>query len=140
MPPAGGSSAPPPQVSTAAMPGISQDPEWVPEGAPRILAGFLVSYDGDALGAFWPIHQGKNLVGREGASPDLHVGIAHPTISSRHAILYASARPGRFKIEDTGSTNGTFVNDQRLETGRRRELYDGDRLKLGLFSVTVKIV
>lgn len=131
---------PPGAIATAAMPGVEQEPSQVPEGAPKILAGFLISYESDPLGAFWPIHQGPNVVGREGAAPGLSISINHPTTSSRHAVLYAAARPGRLQLEDLGSTNGTFVNDSRLSTGQRVELRDGDVVRFGLFSALVKIV
>jgi hypothetical protein len=131
--------APYPQA-TAAMPGVSQDPAEVPEGCPRILCGFLVTYEGDALGAFWQLRQGRNVVGREGAPLELDIRIAHPTTSSRHALLMASALPGRVKIEDLGSTNGTFVNEARLAPGQPVEVSDGDRIRFGLFPVVVKII
>ena len=56
------------------------------------------------------------------------------------AVILASARPARFKLEDPSSTNGTFVNDAKLENGRRYELKDGDIVRFGAFSVIVKIV
>lgn len=141
------SSAPPgeaPQLgvvgATAAMPGVAQDPDLIPEGAPRHLAGFLVSYDTQPLGRFWPIFQGKNRIGRQGAGAGLDVELDHPTASSRHALVVASACPGRMKIEDTGSTNGTLINGARIAPGARHELQDGDRVRFGLLSTIVKIV
>jgi pSer/pThr/pTyr-binding forkhead associated (FHA) protein len=116
------------------------DPEQVAPDAPRVLAGFLVSYETSTLGSFWPIFQGRNAVGRKDAAEGLDISIDHPTTSSRHAALLASARPGRIKIEDGGSTNGTFVGDQRLEPGRRHELNDGDVIRFGGFFVLVKII
>ena len=107
-----------------------RDPEQVDANAPRVIAGFLVSYEGNELGAFWPIHQGQNQLGRKGAAPGLDIEIDHPTTSSRHAVLYASARPARLKLEDSGSTNGTFLRDQQLERGRRYEVQDGDVVRL----------
>lgn len=107
---------------------------------PRTLVGFLVSYDAVPLGQYWPLHQGRNVVGRLGAAPALDVEISHPTTSSRHAVLTASARPARVMIEDIGSTNGTFVNEAALPPGQRRELEDGDRVRFGLFSAVVKLV
>ncbi len=146
-PPAYHSAAPPagpPQLgmvgATAAMPGVAQDPDLVPEGAPRLLAGFLVSFDTQPLGRFWPIYQGKNRVGRQGAGPGLDVELDHPTASSRHAVVIASACPGRIKIEDTGSTNGTLINGSRIAPGSRHEVQDGDRVRFGLLSTIVKIV
>lgn len=116
------------------------DPEQVDPNAPRSLAGFLVSYEGNDLGVFFPIHQGQNLVGRKGAAPGLHVELEHGTTSSRHAMLFASARPGRLKVEDLGSTNGTFVGDLMLERGKKRELKDGDVVRFGGYVTIVKLV
>ncbi len=105
-----------------------------------MLAGFLVSYDGLELGAFWPVYQGQNQLGRRGAAPGLDIEIDHPTTSSRHAMLYASARPGRLKIEDSGSTNGTFIGEQQIERGRRVEVRDGDTIRFGGFATVVKLI
>ena len=53
---------------------------------------------------------------------------AYPTVSRRHARLtYAD---GVWRIEDLHSTNGTWVNERRLETGEQRPLQEGDRLAL----------
>ena len=41
-------------------------------------------------------------------------------------------------IEDLKSTNGTFVNDERIEG--RRELHDGDRIKVGMLDLEVKLI
>jgi len=135
-------SAPPVAVAPApAAPlGYGRDPESVEASAVRVLAGFLVSFDQSELGMFWPLYQGQNVLGRKGAAPGLDIEIDSPTTSSRHATVYASARPGRLKVEDAGSTNGTFLNDAQLERGKKFELRDNDVLRLGGFNVTVKIV
>jgi hypothetical protein len=101
---------------------------------------FLVSYENVEVGQYWPVHQGRNVLGRQGAASGLDVEIAHPTTSSLHAILLAVARPARVVIEDTNSTNGTFVNDNRLAPGQRWELRDGDRVRFGLFDAVIKII
>lgn len=120
--------------------GAGRDPEQVEAGAIRALAGFLVSYDQSELGVFWPIYQGLNVLGRKGASAGLDIEFDSPTTSSRHAIVYAAARPGRLKVEDVGSTNGTFLNETALERGKKLELRDNDTLRFGGFNVTVKII
>jgi pSer/pThr/pTyr-binding forkhead associated (FHA) protein len=141
-------SAPPPQAAVALAPSRTQasrdttpqDPEQLAPNSPAVLAGFLVSYDEKELGQFWPLNQGQNAIGRKGAADGLDIEIDHPTTSSRHAVLLASARPARIKLEDQGSTNGTFVNDHKLETGRRQELRDGDIVRFGGFVTIIKIV
>jgi hypothetical protein len=130
---------PPPQAP-ARPSGPGRDPLEVTPDAPRIIAGFLVSFEGNELGTSWTVYQGKNVVGRKGAAEGLDIEVDHPTTSSRHAVVHASARPGRLKVEDPGSTNGTFVNDQKLAKGSHQELKDGDTLRFGGYAVTVKIV
>lgn len=107
---------------------------------PRTLVGFLVSFESVPLGQYWPLHQGRNVVGRQGAATGLDIEVSHPTTSSLHAVLLASALPGRVLVEDTNSTNGTFVNDNALAPGQRWELRDGDRVRFGLFNASIKIV
>jgi pSer/pThr/pTyr-binding forkhead associated (FHA) protein len=118
---------------------VGRDPESVEAGALRVLAGFLVSFEYE-LGQFWPLYQGQNVVGRRDAAPGLDIQIDHPTTSSRHAVIYASARPGRLKVEDVGSTNGTQLGELPLERGKKYELRDGDTIRFGGYSLVVKLV
>ena len=111
-----------------------------PLDGPRVLVGFLVSYASVDVGQYWPIHQGRNVLGRQGAATGLDIEISHPTTSSLHAVLLATARAGRVVVEDTSSTNGTFVNENMLAPGQRWELRDGDRVRFGLFDTVIKIV
>jgi pSer/pThr/pTyr-binding forkhead associated (FHA) protein len=97
-----------------------------------------VSYS-EGVGIFWPLFQGRNLVGRRGA-PDLDITLEEATVSAHHGVLLAAACPGRVKLEDLGSTNGTFVGKARLAPGQRRELSDGDLLRFGAFTAIVKII
>jgi hypothetical protein len=127
-------SAPPP-VAAAAPPG----PTAV-DTSLRVLAGFLVSYETTELGVFWPIYQGQNNVGRKGAAPGLDIEIDHPTTSSRHAVIHATARPGKLRVEDPGSTNGTFVGEHMIEKNKSHDLRDGEGVRFGGFNVIVKII
>jgi len=111
-----------------------------PIDGPRTLVGFLVSYENVEVGQYWPIHQGRNVLGRQGAATGLDIEVSHPTTSSLHAVLLATSRPGRVVVEDTSSTNGTFVNENVLSPGQRWELRDGDRVRFGLFNATIKII
>lgn len=125
---------PPPAGPSAA------SPLDLPADAPRVLCGFLVGYETNALGQFWPLYQGRNLIGRLGAMAGADVEIPHPTVSSRHATLFATAPPCRAILVDIGSTNGCFVNDTPLQPNQPRELRDGDHLRFGLYNVIVKTV
>gem|GEM_PF-3254198 len=108
--------------------------------AAPILMGFFVSFDGDERGRFWPLHQGRLLVGRALAAENLDIAIEHNTTSARHAQLVAVARPSRLTVQDIGSTNGTFVNDQRILPGQPLMAVHGDRIRFGGYTVHVVLI
>jgi pSer/pThr/pTyr-binding forkhead associated (FHA) protein len=103
-----------------------------------MLVGFLVSYQDDALGKFWPLWQGKNTVGRAETGAKVDVEIAHGTTSTHHASIECEAN--RFVLADLGSTNGTFHNEEAIGYQGRRELRDGDKIRFGGFSVITILV
>lgn len=105
-----------------------------------VLMGFLVSFEGNELGRFWPLHQGRLIVGRSQAADGLDIAIDHGTTSARHAQLIAAAQPSRMSVQDLGSTNGTFINDQRLAPGHAQSVAHGDRIRFGGFNVRVVLV
>jgi hypothetical protein len=106
----------------------------------RRLGAFLVSFQYEPLGAFWPLAVGPNLVGRSGnhARPDLDIGLADTTVSTEQAIIHVE--PGHVGIEDRGSKNGTFVNGRPLLSGVRAPLQHGDRVRFGSFETMVVLV
>jgi hypothetical protein len=106
----------------------------------KILRGFLVAYGTNASGDFWPLTGGRLTVGRLGGADGIDVSLQDPTISSRHAALVIDASSGSITVEDTGSTNGTFVNDEHIGFNGRRDLRDGDRLRFGGFTTVVKVI
>jgi pSer/pThr/pTyr-binding forkhead associated (FHA) protein len=99
-----------------------------------------VSFEANPSGDFWPLHGGRVVIGRANSGETVDVSLADATISSRHAALDVDAIGNRVTIEDTGSTNGTFVNDEHIGFNGRRELRDGDRLRLGGYTTIVKVI
>jgi serine phosphatase RsbU (regulator of sigma subunit)/pSer/pThr/pTyr-binding forkhead associated (FHA) protein len=65
----------------------------------------------------------KSVLGR---NPDCQVVISGTAVSREHAQILCLQ--GKFYIEDKGSRNGTFVNNQQI--GGRTLLRDGDRIKI----------
>ena len=61
-----------------------------------------------------------------GKDADNSISIPETTISARHAAIRTVN--GAFVVEDLGSTNGTFINGQRIE---RRPVTHGDTFKFG---------
>ncbi len=63
------------------------------------------------------------IVGRSG---DAELILLEGMVSRRHARF--SLKDGVVEVEDLGSTNGTFVNGEKI---RRRKLSEGDRVLIG---------
>lgn len=58
------------------------------------------------------------------------------SVSRRHAKILR--RDGNYMIlEEVGTINGTYVNDQRIPTGQPVPLNNGDRLRVGLINMKV---
>jgi len=69
-----------------------------------------------------------------GRQSGIYLLIDHGTVSRRHAeISYAN---GQYVLRDLGSSNGTFVNDKRLEPGGVHILQQNDRILFGKVAYT----
>jgi hypothetical protein len=62
-----------------------------------------------------------------GRAPECEIRLDDTYTSQQHARLYAKNE--HWFVEDLGSTNGTFVNDQRLAAPAM--LQPGDRIRVG---------
>src|SRR6266700_2794189 len=51
--------------------------------------------------------------------------------SSHHAQIGLAGSGQGYSLTDLGSTNGTFVNEQRLDSNVPRLLNAGDRIRIG---------
>jgi hypothetical protein len=139
-PPQPAYSPPQPLPGYKPPPGVNDDPNAAAQVQGRVLRGFLVSYQVNPLGDFWALHSGRLTIGRSNSGEALDVPLADATISSRHAALSVDPGAGPIQLEDTGSTNGTFVNDEHLGFNGRRELRDGDRVRFGGYTAIIKVI
>lgn len=84
-------------------------------------------------------HGRSKVLGRNaiGIGRDKHnaVIIADSQVSKFHAIM--SFKKSTAYIRDTGSTNGTYVNDTRIQPNREVALADRDILVLGTTKITI---
>lgn len=64
-----------------------------------------------------------------GRTPDNQLVVNDAKASSHHAEIRTDGQS--YNITDLGSTNGTFVNGQRLERGVPRQLSSGDVIRIG---------
>ncbi len=69
----------------------------------------MVMRSGPTPGAVFPLEGDQLMIGRDSSNS---VAISDAEVSRRHARL--TFQGGKYVIEDLGSTNGTFVNGQRL--------------------------
>jgi pSer/pThr/pTyr-binding forkhead associated (FHA) protein len=79
---------------------------------------------GKYQGGEFPLADGKEIV--VGRSSELDMVLVEEMVSRRHAIIHV--KEGGIRIEDLGSTNGTFVNGEKIT---QAELHEGDRVLIG---------
>ena len=96
----------------------------------------------EALEPYHIHRQSAYLLGRERRVAD--IPLDHPSCSSQHAVLQfrmtekregeRTSRLVRPYVMDLGSTNGTFINAERIEAQRYIELLEKDCLRFGFSS------
>ena len=86
--------------------------------------GVFVFLSGAAVGRTVSLDSPSAVLGRD---TDCEVVLIEDGVSRRHARVTLDAS-GTHILEDLGSTNGTWVNGERVE---QRVLLDGDRLVMG---------
>lgn len=94
-------------------------------------AGELVFANGPNRGDKRSLRSGLNRVGQQG---DSEILIKHDAVSRRHAEIEVKA--GKAELRDLSSTNGSFVNDVRVEGGRA--LAAGDRVRFADVEMTYR--
>jgi pSer/pThr/pTyr-binding forkhead associated (FHA) protein len=66
------------------------------------------------------------------------VVLRDPSVSSRHAII--ALKDQAYWVADTGSTNGTMLNQQRLVPQVPLKLHPGDTIRLGNITCTYEVI
>jgi uncharacterized membrane protein YdfJ with MMPL/SSD domain len=75
------------------------------------------------------------VIGRDSDAGDMAGALGgDPELSRTHARI--SAHEGRVMIEDLGSSNGTFVNDRRIDAPT--EIHAGDTVRVGSTTLTLQ--
>ncbi len=97
--------------------------ETVDAGQEAAVA-FLVGLSGKHAGKLFRIRPGESIIGRTSKAL---VVLDEKGVSYKHASL--TFTPGRCVVTDLGSTNGTYVNDERLS--EPHELVAGDVMRFG---------
>lgn len=82
----------------------------------------LVILNGEEPGRVIPIAKPRVVIGRA----DCDVVLSDPQLSRQHALIAINGTSAR--LEDLGSTNGTFVDEKRIENA---ELVDRSEFRIG---------
>jgi hypothetical protein len=90
----------------------NRSPRLVVERAPGHDSGMIYDLDGDIV---------------LGRGDRAEIRLEDPFASSQHARVYEQGNI--IVVEDLGSTNGTYLNEELLQTPR--PLHPGDRLRIG---------
>jgi hypothetical protein len=88
------------------------------------VAYALKFISGKYQGGEFPLKPNKQVV--IGRSSELDMVLVEDMVSRKHAKI--SVQGAKITIEDLGSTNGTFVNGEKVRTARLKE---GDRILIG---------
>jgi pSer/pThr/pTyr-binding forkhead associated (FHA) protein len=76
---------------------------------------------------------GKLVVGRD---PSCDIVIENKLVSKRHAMIQKIKDD--YFVTDLDSTNGTFINAERVPQGKYLKIEPGDALKVGKSVLTLK--
>jgi pSer/pThr/pTyr-binding forkhead associated (FHA) protein len=118
-----GSAPAQPGPATAPRP-TAQPQRPVVTAPPAVSRGLLIVVSGALAGQRLDLGAQPVSIGK---GPSTLQITDDPTVSTRHAEI--SLAQGAFVLTDLGSTNGTFVNNQRITHPAR--LSDGDLLRFG---------
>ncbi len=100
-----------------------------PATAKKFLLRFI---SGKYQGGEFPLHPGREIV--IGRSSDLDMVLVEDMVSRKHAKIGMSG--DQIVIQDLGSTNGTFVNGEKI---KRTRLKEGDRILVGTSIIKVVV-
>jgi hypothetical protein len=95
------------------------------------------------VGEEYNIFAGENYVGRADEKPvDIDLTFQEPDdrvwCSRQHALLVYDDAAGSLTVEDLNSSNGTFVNRERVYPGQPRQLFVGNTIQIG--TVHMKVI
>jgi pSer/pThr/pTyr-binding forkhead associated (FHA) protein len=134
-----GEPQPKPEVEVETDPTITYLPMTDREGHPLTreeaenvegLEGYaLVVERGPSTGVTYLLREGNTTAGRH---PESDIFLNDVTVSRHHCRFVVT--PDSITIEDSGSTNGTYVNDERVDAAILRA---GDELLIGRFHFVV---
>lgn len=92
----------------------------------------LIMFREDGSKRVFPLESGATTIGRK---DDCHIRIPLATVSRHHAMI--TVDEGGAVLKNTGASNGTFLNNSRIEN--EEDLEPGDQIMIGPVVFTVQI-
>jgi len=101
---------------------------------------FVIVEKGDHrdLGKTYPLDEDRVVIGRESPRGAPDIAINDDFVSRRHAEI--THEQGRFWLRDLGSTNGTSIDQERIEPDRMYPLAHDAVIGLGVASGTARVL
>jgi diguanylate cyclase (GGDEF)-like protein len=95
------------------------------EASPKKV--YIIFLSGPLIGKLYHLQEGITVLGR---ASDANISIADNRISRHHLQIEVNGE--NVTIEDLGSTNGTFINGERIT---KHDLVDGDKIQISSATV-----
>ena len=131
---------------------VLQSPDGRPAPAARAAASQRANQDRKATGvrlevedhsAVFPLLADETLIGRYDPVTDMRPDVDLTPVDlkrsvSRHHARIVRSGDGYAIIEEIGALKGTFVNGEKLVTGRSHPIRDGDKIGVGMVKLVFK--
>ena len=103
----------------------------------------LVVRRGLKIGVEFPIYPEYNYIGRADEKPvDVDLEDQEPPdrvwCSRQHAVIHFDEAAGVITVEDLNSSNGTYVNRNRVYPGQKKQLMLNDTVQIGTVHLQLK--
>jgi hypothetical protein len=104
----------------------------------------LVVRRGLKIGVEFPIYPDYNYIGRADEKPvDVDLEDQEPPdrvwCSRQHAVIHFDDAGGVITVEDLNSSNGTYVNRNRVYPGQKKQLFPNDTVQIGTVHLQLKV-
>lgn len=128
----------PPAPAAPAAPAAPSGQSVPPGSQPK-----LVVRRGLKIGVEFPIYPEYNYIGRADEKPvDVDLEDQEPPdrvwCSRQHAVLHFDEAASTITVEDLNSSNGTYVNRNRVYPGQKKQIFVNDTIQIGTVHLQLK--
>jgi hypothetical protein len=104
----------------------------------------LIVRRGLKIGVEFPIYPEYNYIGRADEKPvDVDLEDQEPPdrvwCSRQHAVIHFDEAASSITVEDLNSSNGTYVNRNRVYPGQKKQIFVNDTVQIGTVHLQLKV-